>query len=39
MGLHALRLALLHPTSREPFVFEAPPPHAFSALLTSTRRE
>jgi 23S rRNA pseudouridine1911/1915/1917 synthase len=38
MALHALRLELPHPTTRLPYRFEAPPSHAFSALLGSGRR-
>jgi 23S rRNA-/tRNA-specific pseudouridylate synthase len=32
MGLHALRLSVLHPSRGEPIRFEAPPPPDFQAL-------
>ena len=37
MGLHAMRLGLRHPRDGTPLDLEAPPPRAFSALLSSAR--
>ncbi len=37
--LHAHRLTLVHPATREPMVFEAPLPPDFEALLAWLRRE
>jgi 23S rRNA pseudouridine1911/1915/1917 synthase len=32
-ALHATRLAFAHPVTREPLVFQAPPPADFVSLL------
>jgi 23S rRNA pseudouridine1911/1915/1917 synthase len=35
LGLHALRLVVVHPTEERELALEAPPPRDFSALLRS----